>query len=112
MAKLECELKGPFTEIIGALDHEILQGSMSASLEGKSDYVIEGIRCAVRVYERYSMMGGNRLSMNITLVGNDETSHLVAITAGGSQAVLFKINTWGEEAFLDCISHTTQKYKK
>ena len=26
---------------------------------------------------------------------------LSAITAGGSQAVFFKINTWGEEAFLD-----------
>lgn len=26
---------------------------------------------------------------------------LSAITSGGSQAVLFKINTWGEEAFLD-----------
>ena len=26
-----------------------------------------------------------------------------AITSGGSQAVLFKVNTWGEEAFLDTL---------
>lgn len=40
--------------------------------------------------------------MNVTLFqnGNDEI-RLSAITSGGSQAVLFKINTWGEEAFLD-----------
>jgi hypothetical protein len=25
------------------------------------------------------------------------------ITSGGSQAVFFKINTWGEEAFLDTL---------
>ena len=26
-----------------------------------------------------------------------------AVTSGGSQAVLFKINTWGEEAFLNTL---------
>ena len=26
---------------------------------------------------------------------------LSAITSGGSQAMFFKINTWGEETFLD-----------
>ena len=32
---------------------------------------------------------------------NSDPVQLSAITAGGSQAVFFKINTWGEEAFLD-----------
>ena len=27
--------------------------------------------------------------------------HLSAITSGGSQALFFKVNTFGEEAFLD-----------
>lgn len=31
----------------------------------------------------------------------EEPVHLSAITAGGSQAVFFKLNTFGEEAFLD-----------
>ena len=40
--------------------------------------------------------------MNVTLFqGSDGVMHLSAITAGGSQALFFKINTWGEEAFLD-----------
>ena len=40
--------------------------------------------------------------MNITLFQNgDEPVHLSAITSGGSQAAFFKINTFGEEAFLD-----------
>lgn len=42
------------------------------------------------------------MSLNITLFQNDKDPvQLSAITAGGSQAVFFKINTWGEEAFLD-----------
>lgn len=31
----------------------------------------------------------------------DDPIHVSAITAGGSQALFFKVNTWGEEAFLD-----------
>ena len=31
----------------------------------------------------------------------DGPVQMSAITAGGSQALFFKINTWGEEAFLD-----------
>jgi len=46
-------------------------------------------------------MGGNRVSLSVTLFGKGDTVHLSAITAGGSQALFFKINTFGEEAFLD-----------
>ena len=56
----------------------------------------------MRVFERYSWAGSNRVSLNVTLYeGADGTIHLSAITSGGSQAMFFKINTWGEEAFLE-----------
>ena len=49
-------------------------------------------------------MGGNRVSLSITLlqVGSNPIQ-LSAITSGGSQAVLFKINTFGEESFLQVL---------
>ena len=102
MAKLEKTLSGDFNQLIKKIETGILNGSMSASLEDSSDYYSGDARCSVRVFERYSYAGGNRVSMNVTLFqnGNDEI-RLSAITSGGSQAVLFKINTWGEEAFLD-----------
>lgn len=34
----------------------------------------------------------------------DGTIHLSAITSGGSQAMFFKINTFGEQAFLDKLA--------
>jgi len=111
MAKFECNLQGNFDELLNELESEILRGSMSASLEDGSDYENNGIRCAVRVYERYSMMGGNRVSLNITLIGNYNDLFLTAITSGGSQAILFKINTFGEEAFLNCVRDIVQNYK-
>ncbi|MEE0884026.1 MAG: DUF6054 family protein [Faecalimonas sp.] len=102
MAKLERTLSGDFNQLIKKIENGILNGSMSASLEDSSDFYSGDARCSVRVFERYSYAGGNRVSMNVTLFqnGNDEI-RLSAITSGGSQAVLFKINTWGEEAFLD-----------
>ena len=46
------------------------------------------------------MMGGNRLSLTLTMFQNgDSPIRLSAITAGGSQAVFFKVNTLGEESF-------------
>ena len=102
MAKLERTLTGDFNQLIKKIESGILNGSMSATLEDSSDFQSGDARCSVRVFERYSYAGGNRVSMNVTLFQNgDGDIRLSAITAGGSQAVLFKLNTWGEEAFLD-----------
>lgn len=71
--------------------------------------MFSGVRCCVRVYERYSWTGGNRVSMTVTLVGDGEELCLSAITAGGSQAMLFKMNTMGEEAFLDTLRELAER---
>lgn len=102
MAKLEETISGNFNQLLNKIEDGILNGSMSASLEDSSDFQNGDARCSVRVFERYSYTGGNRVSLNITLFQNGEGPiRLSAITAGGSQAMIFKMNTWGEEAFLD-----------
>lgn len=106
MAKLERSINENFDQLLLDIESGILNSSMSASLEESSDFRSGDARCSVRVFERYSYSGGNRVSMSVTLFqnGEDEPVQLSAITAGGSQAVFFKINTWGEEAFLDKLS--------
>lgn len=111
MAKLECKLKGNFYQVLTEISGEVMSGSLSASLENGSDYSCGGIVCAVRVYERYSMMGQNRVSLNITLIGSGDDLFLSAISSGGSQAMMFKLNTFGEEAFLNTISDVVAKYR-
>ena len=104
MARAERTVKGDFQTIVKTLHDAVMNGSMSASLEDSSDFTGAGARCSVRVFERYSYAGGNRVSMNVTLFqAGDGPVQLSAITAGGSQAVFFKINTWGEESFLDTL---------
>jgi len=102
MAKLETTLNGDFGQILVKIERGIVDGSISASLEESSDFRSGDARCSVRVFERYSYAGGNRVSLSVTLFQNgNDAIHLSAVTSGGSQAVFFKVNTWGEEAFLD-----------
>lgn len=104
MAKYERVFKGDFDHFLSTLHQSILEGSASASYEDGSDLSAGSLRLAVRVYERYSMAGGNRVSLNITLLGNGPDLFVTAITAGGSQALFFKLNTFGEETFLEqCV---------
>ena len=102
MAKMEKVLKGDFKAILSVIEDGILRGSATASLEDSSDFSGGGSHCSVRVFERYSMLGSNRVSMSVTLFqGGDDLIYLSAITSGGSQAMFMKLNTFGEEAFLE-----------
>ena len=102
--KLECDLTGDFDRVLSRLEGGVMSGSISASLEDSSDFTVGGTRVAVRMFERYSWTGSNRVAMSLTLAGDGGKLHLTAITAGGSQAMFFKLNTWGEEAFLDTLA--------
>ena len=110
MAKIECEVRGDFYNILSDIETSI-ERSVSASREDSSFFSVGDTLCAVRVYERYSYWGGNRVSLNLTLLKKGDRIMLSAITSGGSQAVFFKLNTVGEESFLNSISDTVEKYR-
>lgn len=104
MAKLERDFTGDFSHVLGQLERAVLSASSTASLVDSSDFTVGQARVAVRMYERYSASGGNRVAMSVTLAGVGDSLHLTALAAGGSQAIFFKFNTWSEEAFLDTIA--------
>lgn len=103
MAKYERRFTGDFDDVLNRLYEGVMQGSLSASYEDGSDWTAGDTRCAVRVFERYSALGSNRVSMSMTLLGQGNDLFLTIITSGGSQAVFMKVNTWGESSFLDTI---------
>ena len=112
MAKLEKTMTGNFHHILKTIETGILNGSVSASLEDSSDFRIGDAHCSVRVFERYSYLGGNRVSLNVTLFENNGTIKLSAISSGGSQAIFWKINTFGEEAFLDKLKEIIEELER
>lgn len=110
MAKYEKRLKGDFNSLLNWVHRDITNGSISVSYEDGSDVSIGEVKTAVRVYERYSAIGSNRVSMNITIVGNGDDLFISAITSGGSQAVFFKINTIGEGTFLTQCERSVEEF--
>lgn len=102
MAKYEHRLYGDFHQLLRKIEDGILSKSISATLEEKSDFQSGNTRCSIRVFERYSYTGSSRVSLNVTLFQDaDKLIHVSAIASGGSQALFFKLNTFGEEAFLE-----------
>ena len=108
MARYERNFNMPIFTVARKVEDAVMQGSISASLEESSDFTFNGVSCAVRVFERYSWLGSNRVSMSIMMVGDQNSTHLVAVTSGGSQAVFFKVNTWGEESFLETLTNALE----
>lgn len=109
MAKYERRITGNFDTILQVCEEAVLRGSQTASFEDGSDISLGNTRVAVRVYERYSMLGSNRVSLNLVLAGEEDTVFLTAIAAGGSQATFVKINTIGESNFLNTLVRVIER---
>ena len=71
-------------------------------MEAISPRETSGVRCVSM--KDTAGPGENRVSMSLTLAGSDGEYFLSAITSGGSQGMFFKMNTMGEEAFLETIA--------
>lgn len=111
MAKYVAGLNADLDAFAGYLENEIIGGSMSATKEDEFRTEADGVRILVQVYERYSWAGGNRVSLSVTMVACRGFVNLAAIASGGSQAMFFKINTFGEEAFLDKLREAVEAYR-
>jgi len=100
MAQFERELTGDVDRFVAHLDRAVPQGSITTKYEDGSDSTIGPARMVVRAYERFSAVGGNRVSLCISILSVGDRMALTAVTAGGSQAKFFKLNRFGEDAFL------------
>ena len=103
MAFFERTFTGDFDSLLAKVEKAVLEKSISATKEESIDYRTPQGRCSIRVFERYSFASGCRVSMNVTLFQAGDEIHLCAVTSGGSQAIFWKVSTWGEETFLESL---------
>ena len=112
MAKYAARINGDVNAFCAYMKESILDGSMSASFEDEFEVERGGVRCVTQVYERYSMFGSNRVSLSLTVIGHEGWLDVCAITSGGSEAILFKLNTVGEQSFLETAQHAIEEYRR
>lgn len=93
-------ISGDLAEFIGHVDAMITGSSVTAQLEAETRRSVGDAHMVVRAYERYSFTGSNRLTLTIAVLSTNGTLEISAITSGGSTGMFWKINTFGEDAFL------------
>ena len=86
MAKYEHRISGNFDHFLTEMTHTILGGSISATLEDSSRITLGDVHCATLVFERYSYVGSNRVSLNVTVLGQGNNLYISAIS--GQMTVL------------------------
>lgn len=111
MAKLEATLHGNFSAILNAIDTAVLEGSFTASLEDESHFQSSPGRCTAHRPAVRTALSCNRVSLSVLLLETAHGVRLSAIASGGSQAMFLKLNTFGEEAFLESISEAVARYQ-
>ena len=101
MAKLETTLRGSLDQWAEKIETGLLEGSISASVVDRSEFRSADSRCLVLVFERFSMLRGRWVSMNVTLF-QDSTGliHCSAITSGSGANDVLGFGERGGKAFL------------
>ncbi|WP_208560044.1 DUF6054 family protein [Marinilactibacillus kalidii] len=109
MAKYLYETTGDFNKFVGVV-HDVAQNISSTTVY--EDGYRFADQSAMMVYERYSIVGSSRVTLSLMITTFEDSIHLVAIPSGGSQAVVLKINNWGENAFLKEFKNALETAKK
>ena len=111
MASYEVSVRADFAGFVAFVEDSLCRQSSSISMEYGRDLEIGGSRARFSVFERYSMAGGNRVSLSILFAERDGYVDVTGVSSGGSQAVFWKINTLGEEGFLDTLKEAVREYQ-
>ena len=100
MAQYEAHVSGDYKQIVEFIHKELWEQSTSLSLEEQFRKTVGGKQVEMRVYEH---LGGNRASLSVLFIENGDGADICGAATGGSNAVFWKINTFGESAFLETL---------
>lgn len=111
MAKFECRIpEGYDFDQVLKYFHDCLSGGSSDSFEGGSDYQNGDTRVALRVYESFTVMGGNRMSMTVMLASSGREMFACAVTAAGGGGMA-KVVGWGEDRYLKRFAEAARQFE-
>ena len=111
MAKYERTIVGQFDEVINHLDNDIKSSALTMNLVDESNYNIEQIKVAVRVYDKYFMRNESRASLSLTVVGNENEIFISAIGSGGGKGIIFNWSLGAENEMVDIVKVSVERMK-
>lgn len=111
MAKYTTTVGGSLNELVKYIKHNEPKLGSTITLEEEVTGTADSVKYWVGTFERYAVLGENRVSLNVMLIEYSEGVKVIATASGGSQAAFFKINTWSEGNFLDAFVAVIDPYK-
>ena len=110
MAIYRTKVKAELSEFSGYIEKKLAEQSTTFTVEHTSEVVSGDAHMKVVACERFSWLGSSRVSLTLSYLARDGWVDLVATSTGGSQAMFFKVNTWGEENFLQTLTNAVQSF--
>jgi hypothetical protein len=112
MAKYTTTVGGSLSELVTYIKHNEPRLGSTITLEDEITGTADSVKYWVGTYERYAVLGENRVSLNVMLIEYSEGVKVIATASGGSQAAFFKINHWSEDNFLNDFVSIIETYVK
>ena len=112
MAKYTTIVPGSLEQLRKYISHNGPNLGATLSLEEEISGTADGVNYWIGTYERYAVLGENRVSLNIVLLEISEGVRVIATSSGGSQAMFLKINHWSEDNFLNDFVSIIETYVK
>ncbi len=112
MAKYTTTVGGSLNELVTYIKYNESRLGSKITLEEEITGTADSVKYWVGTYERYAVLGENRVSLNVMLIEYSEGVKVIATASGGSQAAFFKINHWSEDNFLNDFVSIIETYVK
>ena len=100
MAHYQHQLTGDADDFVAYLDRAIPEGSVTTKFETGADHWIGDARMIVHTYERYSALGGNRVSLCISILSVGNAMALSAVSLGRQPGDVLQAEHLRRGAFL------------
>ena len=110
MAKFTAVVPGTIDSFWKYLDRNTVKLGTTATLEDQVSGSADGVKYKVCTYERYAVMGENRVSLSVFMIEYSEGVRIVATASGGSTGAFIKINHWSEDNFLNDFEALVKAY--
>ncbi len=110
MAKFTAVVPGTIDSFWKYLDRNTVKLGTTATLEDQVSGSADGVKYKVCTYERYAVMGENRVSLSVFMIEYSEGVRIVATASGGSKGAFLKINHWSEDNFLSVFEDLVKAY--
>ena len=87
MAKYTTTVGGSLNELVTYIKHNESRLGSTITLEEEITGTADSAKYWVGTYERYAVLGENRVSLNVMLIEYSEGVKVIATASGGSQAM-------------------------